>query len=107
MEKETKKYEKSKEAHQIWDKFQNVHNKVYTVKLDLKSLLNVKEEIKSREMPLLLYKYCKQKGTQEAIKILKSNMIIINEDALIIHQSIKNAQAVLGLEEKTFEFPNL
>ena len=34
-------------------------------------------------------------------------MIIIKEDALIIQQSIQNAEAMLGLEEKTFEFPNL
>ena len=56
MEKEARKYKLSKEAHQLWDKFQNVHNKVYAVMLNLKSLLNVKEEIKSREM---LSKYCK------------------------------------------------
>ena len=42
MEKDAKKI---KEAQELWDKFQNVHNKVYSVKLSLKSLLNVKKEI--------------------------------------------------------------
>ena len=66
MEKEAKKYKLTNKAHQLWDKFQNVHNKVYSVKLSLKFLLNAKEEIKLREMPLMLPKYCKLKGREEA-----------------------------------------
>ena len=42
MEKDAKKM---KETEELWDKFQNVHNKVYSVKLSLKSYLNVKKEI--------------------------------------------------------------
>ena len=34
-------------------------------------------------------------------------MIIIKEDALTIQQSIETEEALLGLEKKTFEFPNL
>ena len=60
MEKDAKKLKLIEETQEMWDKFQNVHNKVYSVKLSLKSLLNVKKEIKSKEMPLMLSKYCKK-----------------------------------------------
>ena len=107
MEKDAKKLELIKETQEMWDKFQNVHNKVYSVKLSLKSLLNVKKEIKSKEMPLMLSKYCKKRGLNAKVKILKSQLILIKEDALIIQQSIETEEALLGLEKKTFEFPNL
>ena len=55
----------------------------------------------------MLSKYCKQKGLGDKVKILKSQLIIIKEDALIIQQSIETAEALLGLDKKTFEFPNL
>ena len=58
-------------------------------------------------MPPVLSKSGKQRRTNDKVKILKSQLIIIKEDALIIQQSIQNAEAMLGLEEKTFEFPNL
>ena len=98
---------KNKEAQELWDKFQNVHNKVYSVKLSLKSLLNVKRETESKEMPPMLSKSGKQRRTNDKVKILKSQLILIKEDALIIQQSIETAEAQLGLEEKTFKFPNL
>ena len=101
-----KKAKKIKETQELWDKYQNVHNRVYSVKLSLKSLLNVKKEIKSKEMPPILSKSGKQQGTDDIVKILKSELIIIKEDALIIQQSIHIAEALFGLEKKTFEFPN-
>ena len=102
-----KNAKKIKETKELWDKFQNVHNKVYSVKLSLKSLLNTKKEIRSKEMPPMLSKSGKQRRTNERVKILKSQLIIIKEDALIIQQSIEIEEALLGLEKKTFEFPNL
>ena len=84
LEKEAKKLELIKQTQDHWENFQNVHNKVYSVKLSLKSLLNVREEMKLKEMPLMRSKYCKLKGTPDMMKILNSNMIIIKEDALII-----------------------
>ena len=67
----------------------------------------MKKEIESKEMPPILSKSGKQRVTDDKVKILKSQLIIIKEDALISQQSIQNAEAMLGLEEKTFEFPNL
>ena len=68
MEKDAKKMKLIKETQELWDKFQNVHNKVYSVKLSLKSLLNVKKEIKSKEMPQMLSKYCKKRGLNARLK---------------------------------------
>lgn len=50
MKKEVKKLHMIKETQYILDKFQNVHNKVYSVKLSLTSLIDMKEEIKLQEM---------------------------------------------------------
>ena len=97
MEKDAKKI---KEAQELWDKFQNIHNKVYSVKLSLKSLVNVKKEIESKEMPPMLSKSGKKRGTNEKAKILKSQLIIIKKDALIIQQSIETEEALLGLEKR-------
>jgi hypothetical protein len=44
MEKDAKKLELIKKTQDHWEKFQNVHNKVYSVRLSLKSLLNAKEK---------------------------------------------------------------
>ena len=104
MEKDAKK---TKKAQELWDKFQNVHNKVYSVKLSLKSLLNVKRETESKEMPPMLSKSGKQRRTNDRVKILNSQLIIIKEDALTIQQSIETEEALLGIEKKTFKFPNL
>ena len=84
VEKDAKKMKLIKETQELCDKFQNVHNKVYSVKLSLKSLLNAKEEIKVKEMPLMRSKYLKQKGLNDTVKILKSQLIIIKEDALMM-----------------------
>ena len=70
MEKDAKKM---KETQELWDKFQNIHNKVYSVKLSLKSLLNVEEEIKSKDMPLMLYKYCKKGDLMTRLKSSSHN----------------------------------
>ena len=54
LKKEVKQLPMLKETQYIWDKFQNVHNKVYSVKLSLTSLIDMKEEIKLQEMRLTL-----------------------------------------------------
>ena len=82
LEKEAQKLKLIKETQDHWENFQNVHNKVYSEQLSLKSLLNVKEEMKLREMPLMRSKHCKLKETPDMMKILNSNIIIIKEDAL-------------------------
>ena len=38
MEKDAKKM---KETQELWDKFQNIHNKVYSVKLSLKHNVHI------------------------------------------------------------------
>ena len=73
MEKDAKKMKLFKETQELWDKYQNVHNKVYSVKLSLKSLLNVEKEIKSKDMPLMLYKYCKKGDLMPRLKSWSHN----------------------------------
>ena len=105
--KNAKKLKLIEETQELWAKFKNIHNKVYSIKLSLKALRNVDEEIRLQEMPPMLYNYCKHKGTNQMVKVLKPNMARIKEDALYIQQSIGSLELLFTVEKKTFEMPNL
>ena len=103
----TKKLKFFEETQEIWEKFNKLHNRVYFAKLSLKSLLDIKDEIKLQEMPPMLMKYCKLKGTYQMTEVLKSNTIIIKEDALFIEKTIATLEEQFGLEKKIFQIPNI
>ena len=105
--KNAKKLKLIEETQELWAKFRNIHNKVYSIKLSLKNLRNMEEEIRVQEMPPMLYNYCKRKGTNQMVKVLKPNMATLKEDAVYIQKSIAILESSFGVEKKNFELPNL
>ena len=79
-EKAAKKLKLFLDALELWDKFQSVHIKIYSVKTSLTPLFNTNEEIRIHHMPELLYKYCKLNGINAMIKILKPQLKIMEEE---------------------------
>ena len=69
MGKDTKKLEFLEETQEMWNKYEDIHKRMYSVKLRLKPLLNMKDEIKLKEMPPMLKKYCKLKGSYQMIEV--------------------------------------
>ena len=109
-EKAAKKLQLFLDALEIWDKFQSVHIKIYSVKTSLTPLFNTNEEIRIHYMPELLYKYCKLNGINAMIKILKPQLKIMEEEIQtqsFIQQSIRTLEGLFGLEKKNFELPNM
>ena len=109
-EKADKKLKLFLDALEIWDKFQSVHIKIYSVKTSLTPLFNTNEEIRIHYMPELLYKYCKLNGINAMIKILKPQLKIMEEEIQtqsFIQQSIRTLEGLIGLEKKNFELPNM
>ena len=109
-EKAAKKLQLFIDAQELWNMFQSVHNKIYAIKISLKPLFNMKEEIRLHMMPEMLYKYCKLNGINSMIKILKPHLNIMEEEVhtdSFIQQSIKTLEGLFGLEGKNFELPNM
>ena len=107
IEKESKKIQLIENTQKVWKKFENLHQRIYSLKSSLKPLLHTTEEIKLQEMPPFRYKYCKNKGTSKLRKILESNIIVISDDAKFIQQSVLTLQERLGHEQKEFQLPIL
>ena len=79
-EKAAKKLKLFVDAQDLWNNFQSVHNRIYSVKTSLKPLLNMNVEIRLWEMPEMLYKYCKLNGINAMIKISKPQLNIMEEE---------------------------
>ena len=110
MEKAAKKLQLIPYTQELWDKFQSVHNKIYSVKTSLKPLFNIKKEIKLQEMPELFFKYCKLNGTNAMIKILKPQLKNMEEELhthSFINQLIRTLEGLFGLENKKFELQDM
>ena len=107
MEKEAKKLQLVKDTHELWDKLKNVLNDLYCIKQSLNPLMNTNEEIILKEMPPILYKYFKNKGTNDMIQTLNPIISIIKTDALMVQKAIWTLEERFGLEKKTFDMPNL
>ena len=107
MERDAKKLKLIEDTQKMWEKYQNVHNRIHSIKLSLKSLKKTEEEIKLQKMPPMQYKYFKLKGTFKMVEVQKSNLKIFQEDALSIQESIGIAETQFGVEKKTFELPKL
>ena len=106
-EKDAQKLKLVEDTQQAWGKFGNVHSKIHSLKLSLKSLRNVEEDIKLQKMPPIQYKYFKLKGTLKMAEVLKSNITIFKEDSLFIQHSIGIVEEKFGVEKKIFEVPNI
>ena len=107
-EKDAKKLKIFIATQELWDKFQSVYNMIYCVKISLKPLFNINGEIQLQEMPELLYKHCKPNGTNAVIKILKSQLKVMEKEVhthSLIQQSIRTLEGLFGLEKKKFELP--
>ena len=106
-EKAAKKLKLFVDAQDLWNDFQSVHNRIYSVKTPL---FNMNVEIRLWEMPEMLYKYCKLNGINAMIKILKPQLKIMEEEIQtqsFIQKSIRTLEGLFGLETKNFELPNM
>ena len=109
-EKAAKKLKLFFDILELWDKFQRVHYKIYSVKTSLTPLFNTNEEIRLQVMPEMLYKYCKLNGINAMIKILKPQLKIMEEEIQtqsFIQQKIRILEGLFGIEKKNFELPNM
>ena len=107
MERDAKKLKLIEDTQKMWEKYQNVHNRIHSIKLSFKSLIKMEKEIKLQKMPPMQYKYFKMKGTFKMVEVQKSNITIFKDDALFIQKSIGMAETQFGIEKKTFEVPKL
>ena len=103
MEKDEKKLQLVKDTHNLWDKLKNVLNDLYCIKQSLNPLMNTNEEIILKEMPPILYKYFKNKGTNDMIQTLNPIISMIKTDALMVQKAIWTLEERFGLEKKTFD----
>ena len=100
MERDAKKLKLVEDTQKMWEKYQNVHNRIHSIKLSFKSLIKMEKEIKLQKMPPMQYKYFKMKGTFKMVEVQKSNITIFKDDALFIQKSIGMAETQFGIEKK-------